>query len=86
MLAKILATRYGFHCTVLFAINSKDDTIDPDTQTNRAHLWLRTESRWSGRCDDSISSRVRYNPCYAARLPGSANCASQVGSKIVRCA
>jgi hypothetical protein len=34
MLAKILATRYGFHCTVLFAINPKDGTIEPDTQTN----------------------------------------------------
>ena len=34
MLAKMLATRHGFKCTVLFAINPKDGTIDPNTQTN----------------------------------------------------
>lgn len=34
MLAKILATRHGFKCTVLFAINPKDGTIDPTIQTN----------------------------------------------------
>jgi hypothetical protein len=34
MLAKLLATRHGFKCTVLFAINPKDGTIDPNTQTN----------------------------------------------------
>jgi len=34
MLAKILATRHGFKCTVVFAINPKDGTIDPNTQTN----------------------------------------------------
>ncbi|MDA1055924.1 MAG: ThuA domain-containing protein [Planctomycetota bacterium] len=33
-LAKILATRYGFKCTVLFAIDPKDGTIKPDHQTN----------------------------------------------------
>jgi hypothetical protein len=34
MLAKILAVRHGFKCTVLFAINPVDGTIDPVTTTN----------------------------------------------------
>jgi hypothetical protein len=34
MLAKILATRHGFKCTVLFAINPATGTIDPTMQTN----------------------------------------------------
>src|SRR5215475_4534227 len=34
MLAKILAIRHGFKCTVLFSINPADGTIDPVTQTN----------------------------------------------------
>lgn len=34
MLAKILAVRHGFTCTVLFAINPADHTIDPVTLTN----------------------------------------------------
>ena len=34
MLAKILAMRHGFKCTVLFPINPADGTIDPNTQTN----------------------------------------------------
>lgn len=34
MLAKLLATRHGFKCTVLFSINPKDGTIDPNNQTN----------------------------------------------------
>lgn len=34
MLAKLLATHHGFKCTVLFAINHKDGTIDPTLQTN----------------------------------------------------
>lgn len=33
-LAKILATRHGFKCTVLFAIDPEDGTIKPDHQTN----------------------------------------------------
>lgn len=33
-LAKILAERHGFNCTVLFAINPKDGTIDPMTLDN----------------------------------------------------
>jgi type 1 glutamine amidotransferase len=34
MLAKILAVRHGFRCTVLFSINPADGTIDPTNQTN----------------------------------------------------
>jgi len=34
MLAKILAVRHGFKCTVLFSINPADGTIDPIMQTN----------------------------------------------------
>jgi len=34
MLAKILAQRHGFKCTVLFAVNPADGTVDPVTLTN----------------------------------------------------
>jgi hypothetical protein len=34
MLAKILAVRHGFKCTVLFAINPADSTIDPNNSAN----------------------------------------------------
>lgn len=34
MLAKILAERHGFKCTVLFSINPTDGTIDPTVTTN----------------------------------------------------
>jgi hypothetical protein len=34
MLAKILAARHGFKCTVLFAINPADGTIDPLIKSN----------------------------------------------------
>src|SRR6266567_9179554 len=34
MLAKILAVRHGYKCTVLFPINGADGTIDPVIQTN----------------------------------------------------
>lgn len=34
MLAKILAVRHGFTCTVLFPINGTNGTIDPGTLTN----------------------------------------------------
>jgi hypothetical protein len=34
MLAKILAVRHGFKCTVLFAINATNHTIDPTVLTN----------------------------------------------------
>src|ERR1043166_5008268 len=34
MLAKILAVRHGFKCTVLFSINPADGTIDPGVKNN----------------------------------------------------
>ncbi|MFV2065462.1 MAG: ThuA domain-containing protein [Pirellulales bacterium] len=40
MLAKILAVRHGFRCTVLFSINPKDGTIDPNNQANLPGLEL----------------------------------------------
>ena len=40
MLAKILAVRHGFKCTLLFAINPADGTIDPNNQTNIPGLHL----------------------------------------------
>jgi len=33
-LARILSTRHGFECTVLFAIDPKDGAINPDQQNN----------------------------------------------------
>jgi hypothetical protein len=38
MLGKILAARHGFKCTVLFALDPKDGTINPVNQTNIAGL------------------------------------------------
>ena len=34
MLAKILARRHGFKCTVLFQMNPKDGTVDPSVRNN----------------------------------------------------
>lgn len=34
MLAGILSQRHGFHCTVLFAIDPANGTVDPNTRTN----------------------------------------------------
>ncbi len=34
MMAKILAVRHGFKCTVLFSINPKDGTVDPSVKTH----------------------------------------------------
>jgi hypothetical protein len=34
MLARILAHRHGFHCTVLFAVDSETGEINPNEQTN----------------------------------------------------
>src|ERR1700677_3060689 len=38
MLAKILAARHGFNCTVLFSINPATGDIAPDCQTNEPGL------------------------------------------------
>jgi hypothetical protein len=34
MLAKILAKRHGFKCTVLFSMNAENGTVDPSVKTN----------------------------------------------------
>ena len=34
MLAKLLATRHGFKCTVVFSVNPADGTIDPNNHNN----------------------------------------------------
>src|SRR6267142_5313680 len=44
MLAKILAVRHGFKCTVLFPINPTDGTIDPNNQTNVVGLKALTSA------------------------------------------
>ncbi|HEY3863551.1 MAG TPA: hypothetical protein VGO59_16875 [Verrucomicrobiae bacterium] len=38
MLAKILAARHGFTCTVLFSVNPATGNIDPDCETNEPGL------------------------------------------------
>src|SRR5437899_987724 len=35
-MAKILAVRHGFHCTVLFALDPKDGTINPYVSSSLA--------------------------------------------------
>jgi hypothetical protein len=44
MLARILAQRHGFRCTVLFAINPEDGTIKPDYQHNIPGTHLLAEA------------------------------------------
>ncbi len=43
-LAKILSKRYGFRCTVLFAIDPKDDTINPGVTSNIPGLGALTSA------------------------------------------
>jgi len=40
MLARLLATRHGFKCTVLFTLNPEDGTIDANNQTNMPGLHI----------------------------------------------
>jgi hypothetical protein len=44
MLAKILANRHGFKCTVLFSVNPETGLIDPVCQTNIPGLHLLKEA------------------------------------------
>src|ERR1041385_4247943 len=67
MLAKILAVRHGFKCTVLFPINPADGTIDPDNQTNIVGLDALTSAdlvvmqlRFRELPDDQIKYFVVY--------------------------
>ena len=51
-MAKILATRHGFKCTVLFAINPADGTINPDIRNSlpgaEAYFHAQPISRMAG--------------------------------------
>ena len=49
-LAKILAKHHGFKCTVLFAIDKKDGTINPGETHNIPGL----EALKTGRSDDRV--------------------------------
>jgi hypothetical protein len=66
-LAKILAVRYGFTCTVLFSINPDDGTIDPHEKRNIPGLEaLKTADllilfvRWRDLPDDQMKYFVDY--------------------------
>jgi hypothetical protein len=66
-LAKILAKHHGFKCTVLFAINPKDGTIDPNTNNNvpglealhKADLMV-IATRWRNLPDEQMKYVVEY--------------------------
>ena len=67
MLAKILALRHGFKCTVLFPIDPADGAIDPNNQTNIVGLeTLKTadmvvmELRFRELSDDRMKYFVDY--------------------------
>ena len=66
-LAKILAVRHGFTCTVLFSINPSDGTIDPREKRNTPGLEaLKTADllilfiRWRDLPDDQMKYFVDY--------------------------
>lgn len=66
-LAKILAVRHGFKCTVLFSINPQDGTIDPHESRNIPGLEaLKTADllvvflRWRDLPDDQMKYIVDY--------------------------
>jgi hypothetical protein len=66
-LAKILARRHGFHCTVLFAIDRRDGTINPNQKDNIPGLEaLRTAdllilfTRFRDLPDDQMKHLVDY--------------------------
>ena len=67
MLAKILAERHGFTCTVLFAISPADGTIDPLTLTNIPGMEALDSAdacvialRWRGLPDEQMKHFVDY--------------------------
>lgn len=66
-LAKILATRHGFKCTVLFAIDPKDGTINPNINNNIPGLEILDHAdllilftRWRDLPDDQMEHIVDY--------------------------
>jgi type 1 glutamine amidotransferase len=65
-LARILSTRHGFKCTVLYCINPKDGTIDPDQPNipglealDNADLMI-VFMRWLDLPDEQLKHIVRY--------------------------
>ena len=66
-LAKILAVRHGFTCTVLFSINPQDGTIDPRAKRNIPGLEVLKQAdllvlfiRWRDLPDDQMKMFVDY--------------------------
>lgn len=66
-LAKILSQRHGFRCTVLFAINPKDGTIDPDYNANIPGLkslqsadLMILQTRWRNLPNDQMKFFADY--------------------------
>jgi len=67
MLAKILARHHGFHCTVLFAIDKNDGTINPNEITNIPGLEKLAAAdlaviflRWRDLPDDQLVHLIDY--------------------------
>lgn len=67
MLARILAERHGFTCTVLFAVNPDTGEIDPDAITNIPGLHLLSDAdlmvmfiRWRELPDDQMKHIIDY--------------------------
>ena len=66
-LAKILAARHGFTCTVLFPINPDDGTIDPREKRNLPGLEALKNAdllvlfmRWRDLTDEEMRDLVDY--------------------------
>lgn len=66
-LAKILAVRHGFKCTVLFSINPRDGTIDPRANRNIPGLEILRKAdllilfmRWRDLPDEQMKFFVDY--------------------------
>jgi hypothetical protein len=66
-LAKILAMRHGFKCTVLFSINQQDCTIDPRAKRNIPGLEILAKAdllvlfmRWRDLPDEQMKMFVDY--------------------------
>jgi hypothetical protein len=66
-LARILAKRHGFDCTVLFAIDPKDGTINPNVNTNIPGLEALKDAdllvmliRWRDLPDEQMKLLVDY--------------------------
>src|SRR5690349_4499251 len=66
-LARILATRHGFHCTVLFSTNRQTGAIDPETLDNIPGLEALRKAdlmvlflRWLELPDEQMKEIVDY--------------------------